>query len=403
MPGKRLRILHVITRLDKGGSAENTLLTALGNAEHGHHVELLCGVSDNPPSENEHRAKKQGITITRYKSLVREISPFKDFITLLRIFSYLKMHPCDVLHTHTSKAGIIARIAGKLAGITCILHTPHGHIFYGYFSATKTRLLIAVERIVTKNTAALITLTRGERNDYLDRNIGSPDSVYPIFSGIELKPYLETHYDRTTTRKELGIPNNCYLAGTVARLVRVKNQDLTVSAAQLLAESHPDIRYLFVGDGDMRTHLERRIKEAGLSRQFIFTGWRNDIPRLLHAMDLFIMCSYNEGMGRAFVEAQASGLPVIGSRVGGVPEVLIEGETGYLVSPTDHRALADGIRWWYDRRNNRKATVRRCREWVNPRFSMETMVESIEALYNKYTEEQHIHGHVPAPLPQEQQ
>ena len=402
MPQKHLRILHIITRLDKGGSAENTLLTAIGNAEHGHYVELLCGVSDNPPSENEERARGCGIKITRFKTLVRQISPFIDFITLVRFYFYLKLHPFDVLHTHTSKAGILARIAGKIAGVKCIIHTPHGHIFYGYFSAAKTRLLTTIERFTTKNTSALITLTRGERNDYLQRNIGTPDSVYPVFSGIEMGPYLAADYDRTATRKGLNIPKDCYLAGTVARLVHVKNQDLTISAAQLLEESHPDIRYLFVGDGDMREHLEKRIQEAGLSDRFIFAGWRHDIPRLLHAMDLFIMCSHNEGMGRAFVEAQASGLPVIGSRVGGVPEVLIEGETGCLVSPTDHTALAEGIRRWYDRRHEREKTAQKCREWINPRFSIETMVDSIEALYRKYTQVQYVPEHVSAPRPQEQ-
>lgn len=392
----------MITRLDKGGSAENTMLTALGNTAHGHHVSLICGVSDIPQSETEKRARKSGVRIIRFKTLVREISPLKDLWTLFRIYRYLKMHPCDVLHTHTSKAGIIARIAGKIAGVRCIIHTPHGHIFYGYFSAAKTRFLTAVERMVTRNTAAVITLTGSERNDYLDRDIGRPDSVYPVFSGIEMQPYLEADYDRAATRRELGIPQECYLAGTVARLVKVKNQDLTISAAELLRESHPDIRYLFVGDGDLHKHLEQRIVSLGLRDRFVFTGWRNDIPRMLQAMDLYIMCSYNEGMGRAFVEAQACGLPVIGSHVGGIPEVLVDGETGYLVAPSDHEALAKSIIRWYDRRHERETIARRCREWVNPRFSVETMVHSIETLFYKYTSEQPATDRLPSPLPREQ-
>jgi glycosyltransferase involved in cell wall biosynthesis len=402
MTTERLRILHVITRLDKGGSAENTMLTALGNAAHGHHVSLICGISDIPQSETEERARESGISIIRFNTLVREISPFKDLWTLFRIYLHLKLHPCDVLHTHTSKAGIIARIAGKTAGVKCIIHTPHGHIFYGYFSPAKTRFLTTIERMVTRKTAAVITLTQHERSDYLDRNIGTPDSVYPVFSGIEMQPYLEADYDRAATRRELGIPRDCYLAGTVARLVHIKNQDLTISAAQLLKKSHPDIYYLFVGDGDMREHLEQRIASLGLRDRFIFTGWRNDIPRMLHAIDLYIMCSHNEGMGRAFVEAQACGLPVIGSRVGGIPEVLVEGETGYLVSPTDHEALAESITRWYNRRHEREEIARRCREWVNPRFSIETMVQSIETLFYKYTSEQPATGRLPVPLPGEQ-
>lgn len=385
---KILHICHVITRLDKGGSAENTLLTVLGNHSHGHTVTLLCGVSNNPPSENENLAQKKGVTIIRFPFLVRDISPWKDAITTLQlILFFLRHRHLDIVHTHTSKAGILARLAGILTGIRNIVHTPHGHIFYGYFSPFKTNLFICMERFVTHRSAALITLTHKERDDYIERHIGSEDTIFPIFSGIHMEPFIHGDSDRKGVRKELKLPMKNYCAVTVARLVSVKNHDLIISAAELLRDTIPEIKFVFIGDGDLREHLERRIHLDNLTEHFIFTGWRNDIPRLLKAFDLFIMCSHNEGMGRAFVEAQASGLSVIGSRVGGVPEVVRETVTGYLVPPNDVSALAEKIQLMYSKRKHRKIISQQCRQWVFPQFSSEVMVDAIESVYSKIVQE----------------
>jgi glycosyltransferase involved in cell wall biosynthesis len=380
---QHFRILHVITRLDKGGSAENTLLTAAGNCAHGHHVEIICGVSDIPPSENEEMIRQKGIAITRLNCLVREIAPLKDVMALLQLYRYMKKHPCDVLHSHTSKAGIVGRLAGMLAGVQCIVHTPHGHIFYGYFSPFVTRLLVAVERFVTNRTSALITLTKKERDDYLERKIGTPETIVPILSGIDLQPFLQNDFDKASVRKELGLPIDGYIAGTIARLVSVKNHELIISAAKRIAADLPKLMFVFVGDGDLHEKLVADIQRSGLSDRFVLLGWRSDTPRLLKAFDLFIMCSHNEGMGRAFVEAQASGLPVIGSRVGGVSEVLREGITGYLVAPNDSVALAQFITMMYNKQDDREGVTQACRDWVNPRFGKEVMVDAIEAVYRQ--------------------
>jgi glycosyltransferase involved in cell wall biosynthesis len=270
-----------------------------------------------------------------------------------------------------------------------IVHTPHGHIFYGYFSPFLTNVLVSIERFVTKCTSALITLTEKERQEYLDRNIGKPDAIFPILSGIDLEPFLRDDEKKTDIRKELHLTEYAFIAGTVARLVHVKNHDLIVSAASMIADSIPELMFVFVGDGDLHEHLQNRIIQLGLSKQFVFLGWRNDTVRLLKAFDFFIMCSHNEGMGRAFVEAQASGLPVIGSTAGGIPEVLRENITGYLVPDNAPEALASAITTIYNKRNERETIAKACREWVNPKFSKEVMVESIESLYFKFLQSAH--------------
>lgn len=379
----RLRILHVITRLDLGGSAENTLLTAIGSARLGHETTILCGYSENPPSANEKKAEALGVRIARLRHLVRHISVFSEVLVLGQLWLYMLKHRFDIVHTHTSKAGILGRVAGKCAGVKHIVHTPHGHIFYGYFSSRVTRLFVGLERSTMAVTDALIALTRQEKEDYLARGIGPASKIHPIPSGIDLRPYLDSGAERDSVRGELGLTADCFVVGSVARLVPVKNHHLVVAAASRLAERIPALRFVFVGDGPLREDLVHSAESRGVADRIVFAGWRSDIPQMLSAFDAFVMCSLNEGMGRAFVEAQAAGVPVIGSRVGGVPEVMIEGHTGALVEPDDPDGLAEAITALYNRREELPAIGRQCREWVNPGFSAEAMVARIHEVYQE--------------------
>jgi glycosyltransferase involved in cell wall biosynthesis len=378
---KPIKICHIITRLDLGGSAENTLLTAIGLHSRGYTVDIVCGRSDNPPSPRETEALALGVRIIRINELVRPIAPVSDALALIRLIRLMRENRYDLLHTHTSKAGIVGRIAGAMAGVPVIVHTPHGHIFYGYFSSLLTVIFTFLERIVTRKTHALITLTNKEKQDYLVRNIGSPDRIHPILSGIDLAPYLAPKPGRDEFRASIGLTPSDFVAGTVARLVPVKNHDGIVSAAAQIIRRCPDLRFVFIGDGELRVPLESRIRSLGLENRFVFLGWRNDISECLAAFDLFVMCSHNEGMGRAFIEAQASGVPVIGSRVGGVEEAVAERKTGFLVDPEKSEELAGVLERLYTDRPQLARMSAACRAHVDPAFGKEVMVDKIDVLY----------------------
>jgi glycosyltransferase involved in cell wall biosynthesis len=384
---RRIKVLHVITRLDLGGSAENTLLTAIGLSQKGYETTIVCGNSDNPQSVNEKKAIGCGVSILRLTQLVRRPSPVKDPFALFLLYRLMRRGRYDLVHTHTSKAGIIGRIAARLARIPCIVHTPHGHIFYGYFSTFLTSIFVYFERFTSKFTDAQITLTHREKSDYISKSIGSPGRLFPVYSGIDLEPFLHPQVTRQEMRRRLGVDEHCFIAVTVARLVPVKNHALIISAAERLKNQFRDIRFVFVGDGELKDRLQRHIDSLGLSDRFLFAGWRNDIPEVLAACDIFIMCSKNEGMGRAFVEAQAAGVPVIGSRVGGVFEVLDEGRTGYLVDADNADELAEKIELLYRRRSHTHALSEACRKWVTPKFSVAIMVDEIENIYRKVLRE----------------
>lgn len=384
---KPITICHIITRLDLGGSAENTLLTAIGLRSRGYAVDLVCGRTDNPPSLNERKALDCGVRIIRINELVRPIAPVHDARAFMRIIRLMRENRYDLVHTHTSKAGIVGRIAGAIAGVPIIVHTPHGHIFYGYFSSLLTVVFTGLERIVTKKTHALITLTNKEKQDYLARRIGDSARIHPILSGIDLSPFLKLKSPNDAFRASIGLGPSDFVAGTVARLVSIKNHDGIVSAASLLGNRCPNLRFVFVGDGELRLPLESRIRSLGLENRFVFLGWRNDIPECLAAFDLFVMCSHNEGMGRAFIEAQASGVPVIGSRVGGVEEAIAEGKTGFLVDPGKPEELTRVLERVYSDRDLLARMSAACRAHVDPAFSKEVMVDRINALYRSLMSE----------------
>jgi glycosyltransferase involved in cell wall biosynthesis len=375
------KVCHIITRLDLGGSAENTLLTAIGLRGRGYAVDIICGQSDNPQSPRETEALAHGVCIIRIKELVRPIAPVRDTLVLIKIIRLMLKNHYDIVHTHTSKAGIVGRMAGIIAGVPIVVHTPHGHIFYGYFSLLLTAVFMCLERIVTRKTHALITLTNKEKQDYLAQRIGTHARSHPILSGIDLAPFLAPKARNDSFRESIGLGLSDFVAGTVARLVSIKNHDVIVSAASLLNNRCPDLRFVFIGDGELRPSLESRIRSLGLENRFVFLGWRNDIPLYLDAFDLFVMCSHNEGMGRAFIEAQASGVPVVGSRVGGVEEAIAEGKTGFLVDPGKPEELARVLERVYDDRELLARMSAACRAHVDPAFGKELMVDRIDSLY----------------------
>ena len=376
-----LRILHIITRLDLGGSAENTLLSAAGLARKGHHVAIVAGFSENPPSSGELAAQQAGVEIRRTRLLRREVSPLADLACLWRLCGIIRSGRYDIVHTHTSKAGVIGRLAGRLCGVKTLVHTPHGHIFYAYFSPGMTTLFMWLERLVAPLTHAHIALTSAEREEYLERGIGSPGNFHQVFSGIILEKSMVGESLRLPVREGLAIPPTAFVSLTIARLVPVKNHDLIVRAAVELTGRFPDIYFVFAGDGELRGKLEALAEREGVSARISFVGWRQDIPALLAASDIFVLCSHNEGMGRVFVEAQAAGLPCVGSNVCGIPEVVCEGKTGYLVPTDDPHQLAVRIESLYSRRHTLEPMRDACRKWACSKFSVETMVDKIELIY----------------------
>ena len=199
--------------------------------------------------------------------------------------------------------------------------------------------------------------------------------------------YLNPKCTKNEIRNKLGFNGNHFICATVARLTPVKNHDIIIDSALFLKEYEKMFRFLFIGDGELNRQLKNRVKTLGLNSMFTFLGHRKDVYEILHGCDCFVLCSKNEGMGRAFIEAQAAGLPVIGSFVCGIPEVVIEGRTGYLVDPNNAKALAEKIVLLYNKKDELNEISNACCNWVNPRFSISVMIEKIESVYDYIVKE----------------
>jgi len=397
-----IRVLHVITRMVKGGAQENTLANVTGLLGGGWESSLATGPALGPEGSLEPECLAGGVRMLRVPELVRELSPAKDFLALRRLTNLCRKERPHIVHTHTSKAGILGRIAARRAGVPVVVHTPHGHVFHSYEGALKTRLFVEVERRCSGMADRLIALTENERREHLELGIGTAQDWAVVHSGIDFEPFDASRGERGAVRRELGIPDDAVVLGTVGRLVPIKGQRYLIDAFARLGATRPDLHLMIVGDGELRAELVTQSLGCGLrvvshaadasgspSGQPVragtpvvhFLGLRRDVPRLMAALDLFVLPSLNEGMGRVLVEAMAMELPCVASRVSGIPDVVAEGHTGWLVPPKDSDALAGALATALENPETTRAMGAQARAHVLPDFSVGRMLEQLESLY----------------------
>ena len=387
----KIKVIHIITRFDKGGSAENTFLTVMGLDEERYEVTLIKGLSfESDMTEGEAKAvernlaevEREGIRIITLPDLVRRIYPLYDlkaFVSLIKIFLKEKPH---IVHTHTSKAGILGRWAAFFARIPVIVHTPHGHVFWGYFSKWRTSVFILLEKLTALITDRIITLTEQEKRDHLRFNIASEDKFSTIHSGVELDKFLHISVAPSEMRKILGIPEGNLVVGTVGRLTPVKGHRYLIEAAGKLVDVRPDTTFVFLGDGELSDELKNMVSRLGIGENVKFPGWRPDMAEVMSIFDIFVLPSLNEGMGRVLVEAMALGKPIVASDIGGIPDLVVQGENGYLVPVSDVETLAARIRELLDDFGKRGKMGNTGQGYV-AKYSSEEMVKKIDRLYRE--------------------
>ena len=385
---RRIRVAHVITRLCKGGAQENTFHTVrLANRDR-YEVDLISGPAEGPEGSLEDRVREAGITIEHVPSLVRQIQPMSDFRAWQELTRLFRARHYDIVHTHTSKAGFLGRLAAFRAKVPIVVHTPHGNIFQGYFSQPVTQCFIAAERYAARRTDRIIELTPSGIEEHLACGIGRREQYTTIFSGIDLSPYDRAIAQRAETRRALGFFPDDIVIGAVGRLEPVKGFSYFVSAAKMVADTVPQARFILAGQGALESEL--REAAAPLGTQFEILGFRHDVADLMAVMDVFVLSSLNEGMGRVLLEAGAAGTASVATRVGGVPDIVTPERTGLLVPARDAEALAEAILRLVHNRVLRETLGQNARAFVVPAFGLEQMVQQIEALYETLIREKRL-------------
>lgn len=391
-------VIHVITRLDRGGSAQNTLLTALGHDRSRFEALVVTGPpgrweaqgGSKAAEENYRRLAAAGIRYQVLPTLTRSIAPLDDVRTLFRLLALFQRERPAIVHTHTSKAGAVGRLAAWLAGVPVVVHTPHGHVFYGLFGRVLSWLFLLVERLLAPGTSRLIALTEGERDEHLERGVGRHDRFAVIPSGIDLDRFRQLA--GTTGRRPKGVdcPPDAFVIGSVGWLTPIKGHRVLIEAIARLKPSHPRLFAVIVGGGELKDELMALAGRLGVHDSVRLLGERTDVPDCLGAMDLFVLPSFNEGMGRALVEAMAAGRPVIASRVGGIPAFVKDRRNGLLVPPGDPAALASAIAELLSRPDWAKELGAAASQSIGARFGIPAMVHAVEAVYEEVLRERGV-------------
>ncbi|OGL25637.1 MAG: hypothetical protein A3G44_03070 [Candidatus Rokubacteria bacterium RIFCSPLOWO2_12_FULL_73_47] len=337
-----IRVLHVITRLTLGGSSENTLATVAGLASAGYAGALAVGLAESEAAVVDD-ARRRGCRVVDVPALGREVRPLRDLAALRQLTALMRRERPRIVHTHTSKAGFLGRLAARLARVPAVIHQPHGHVFYGYWGAPRTALYVALERRAARWTDRIVTLTERGTAEHLARGIGRPGQYATVPSGVPTAALRAAAPPRAAARARLGLAPDAYVVAGLGRLVPVKGFDLLVEALPRLAAEVPSARVLLVGDGPERAALEARARALGVAARLHVTGATPEVAAHLAAADVLAAPSRNEGMGRALVEAMALGLPVVATAVGGIPAVVEDGGCGRLVPPGDADALAAAL------------------------------------------------------------
>ena len=376
-----MKICHVITRLILGGAQENTILTCEGQRARGHEVTLITGPALGPEGELFSRARQGGYRVIVLESLRREIRP-RDGRAYRHLKSLLAELRPDVMHSHSSKAGILARQAAAGVGGMTVVHTIHGLPFHPYQSAWLNRLYIYLERRGARQSHALISVADAMTRQALAAGVGDPSQYTTVYSGMETQPYLAPSPAAETFRAVLRLPADAVLATQVSRLAELKGHDCILAAARRLR--HSRIYFCFVGDGPLRGDIERQIARAGLADRFRLTGLLSpdQIPAVMQATDVLVHCSLREGLARALPQAMLAGKPVVSFDVDGAAEVVTQ-QTGLLLAPHDVEGLAQALDRLAQSPELRARLGGAGREKCREQFDHRRMVEQILAVYGR--------------------
>jgi len=376
-----MRVSHVITRLIVGGAQENTISTVLGLKRKPEvEVELLSG-----PSEGTEGSLKAGISdLVIIPDLVRPVHPWHDVRAYNELIRHFREFCPRIVHTHSGKAGVLGRLAAHKAGVPIIIHTIHGPSFGTFQSTLANWIFCTAERIAGRVTTHFISVADAMTQQYLAAGIGKPEMYSRIFSGFSLTPFLTATND-LVLRQKLGIGQDDFVIGTVARLFKLKGHDEILRMAPALLRKYPKIKFLFVGGGPWRERLEEKIRSLGLEKQFVFTGLvpPGEVHQYIGIMDILIHLSRREGLPRALPQAMAAGKPVVSYNCDGACEACIEGQTGFLVKVGDQDLLEKRIATLVDHAELRVRFGEQGRVFAREHFSESGMVDAIWALYQR--------------------
>ena len=383
-----MRIVHIITRLIIGGAQENTVLSCRGLQARGHDVLLLSGPTTGPEGSLVDQTRTEAFSFEELPDLVRQVSPVHDLRALRALRQRLRELRPDVVHTHSSKAGVLGRVAAHQAGVPIIVHTIHGMSFNRTQSRPVRIAYALAERFCARRCHAIVSVADAMTTQALDAGIGRPEQYETVRSGMVVAEFDPSRYDPAEVRREWNVDGSTVVVGTVARLFFNKGYEQLIEIIEQAVAAEGNLRFVWIGDGAAREVYETELKRRGLREKVIVTGLLPParMPRVLAGIDILAHTSQWEGLPRAVVQALLMEKPAISFAIDGAPEVVLPGQTGELAPLNDTRALAAALIALARDPRRRADYGRNGRKLCLAEFDDRVMVERLEKLYRRLGE-----------------
>lgn len=382
---EKVRILRIIARLNIGGPAMQAVFLNKAFNSDSFKSKLIYGSLDKSEGDMSYLLDEAPQFSIYIGEMRREVNLIRDFITFIKIISIILRERPHIVHTHTAKAGALGRMAAFITGVPIRVHTFHGHIFEGYFGGKKTVFFKMVERFLARFTDRIIVLSPTLKEQIM-HVLGITDrsklSVIPL--GVETELFLNCESLKGQFKRELNLYDETRLVGIVGRLTPIKNHKMFIDAAKIIMAENGaklDIKFVVVGDGDMRESISAYAKENDLLERMVFTGWRKDLAKIYADMDVVSLCSINEGTPVSLIEAMLAGRPVVATDVGGVRDIVSHSRTGYLVQRGDARSLAGYIMQLLSNDEMSRKVGQAAREYSRKIYIRERLANDMDILY----------------------
>ena len=378
----KIKILRVIGRLNVGGAAVHVVNLCAGlNPER---YDQLLAVGSESPAEGSmlDYALAHGVRPHVIPEIVTAfgLTP-RDVKALAKLYFLMRRERPHIVCTETAKAGFLGRLAGRLAGVPVIVHTFHGHVLHGYYGPVKNWMMRRMERSLARLSDRLVTVSEQVKSDLVNYGIAKAEKITVIPLGFDLDPFLNSRSWRGAFRREMGLSDEHKLVGIVGRIFPIKNHRLFLQSAASIAAQEPAARFVIVGDGVLRSTVEQQAQELGIRDRVLFTGWRRDLPRIYADLDILVVSSDNEGTPVSAIEAMASNCPVVATRVGGLPDLITDHETGILVPPRDAEGLARAVLGLFQNPQRARDIARKAVNAARGRFALKRLIVDMDHLY----------------------
>lgn len=392
------RVIRIFNRLVVGGPVLNVTYLSKYMAPDFETL-LVVGEREDHEKSAEHLATQLGIRYVTIKGMGRSVNPASDYFAYQELKKLIRSFKPDIVHTHAAKPGALGRLAASSAKVPVILHTFHGHVFHSYFNSAKTKFFINAERYLAKKSDAIIAISEQQKKELaLDFKIAPEEKFKVVPLGFDLDRFRTGQENkRSKFRKEFSLADDEIAIGIIGRLVPVKNHYLFLKAIKyVLDNTGKKIKAFIIGDGETRKDLENVANEVRIQfstekdkehlHPLVFTSWRNDVDGINAGLDIICLTSFNEGTPVSLIEAQAANKPIVSTRVGGIADIVLEGQTALLADVQDTEKFCEHLLNLVQDNDLRRKLGSNSREHVMERFSYQRLVNDMSQLYYELLE-----------------